>query len=135
MQNVIFTKVGQFQYSSEAYIYKGKLEAEGIEVFIRDNHTVDSDPLVSNAIGGVKLFVKTEDYESAIKILEEISTFSVDNEGELIQCPNCGAEKAHLFTTINDLKSFFAFLFTLLVTTLPFYTKYKYKCAACNIEF
>ena len=53
MKNDIFTKIGQYQYSSEAFIYKGKLEAEGIEVFVRDNHTVDTDPLVSNAIGGV----------------------------------------------------------------------------------
>ncbi len=42
MENNKFRKIGQFQYSSEAYIYKGKLESEGISVFIRDNHTVDS---------------------------------------------------------------------------------------------
>ena len=72
MENNKFKKIGQFQYSSEAYIYKGKLESEGIEVFVRDNHTVDTDPLISNAIGGVKLFVRVEDYAEAMEILSEM---------------------------------------------------------------
>lgn len=135
MHNDIFKKIGQYQYSIEAFIYKSKLKAEGIEVFMRDNHTVDSDPLVSNAIGGVKLFVKADDFEVATKILSVISAFSLDNQGELIQCPNCAAEKTQLLTTVKDFKSLFAFLFTLLITALPFYTKYKYKCAECNFEF
>lgn len=50
-----FSRVAVFQYSAEAQIIKGRLEAEGIETFLADNHTIDTDPLVSNAIGGVKL--------------------------------------------------------------------------------
>ncbi len=135
MENNKFRKIGQFQYSSEAYIYKGKLESEGISVFIRDNHTVDTDPLVSNAIGGVKLFVYNEDYDEAETILKEITLFSVDNNGKLLKCPKCGAEKIQLFTTIRDLKSFISFFVTLFAVVLPFYTRYKYKCEVCNHEF
>ena len=46
MENT-FTKVGTFQYSAEANIIKGKLEAEGIEVFMNDGYTIDVDPLVA----------------------------------------------------------------------------------------
>ena len=130
-----FKKIGQFQYSSEAIIYKGKLESEGIEVYIRDNHTIDSDPLVSNAIGGVKLFVDQEDFARAIKVLSEISAFSVDDKGALIKCPNCGAERIQLLTTIKDFKSLLSFVFSFLMVALPFYNRYKYKCDACNLEF
>lgn len=136
MENNMFKRVGQYQYSSEAIIYKGKLESEGIEVFIRDNHTIDSDPLVSNAIGGVKLFVRTEKYEKAAKIMSEISKFSMDDKGDLIKCPNCQADNVQLLTTVKDLKSLLAFLFSFgLFATLPIYNKYKYKCEACNFEF
>ena len=135
MEDSKFRKIGQFQYSSEAYIYKGKIESEGIQVIVRDNHTVDTDPLVSNAIGGVKLFVFREDFERAKEILLDISLFSVDNDGELLKCPNCGAEKIQLLTTIKDLKSFFSFLVTLFAVVLPLYTRYKYKCEVCNHEF
>lgn len=135
MEEKIFNKVGEFQYSSEAFIYKAKLESEGVAVFVRDNHTIDSDPFLSNAIGGVKLFVKAEDYEKALKIFSEISKFSVDDEGKLIKCPNCGAEKAQLLTTVKNFKSLFSFLFSFLVMALPIYNKYNYKCENCNFEF
>ncbi len=133
--NSKFTKIGQWQYSSEALIYKGKLESEGIEVFIRDNHTVDSDPLVSNAIGGVKLFVNTDDAEKAQSILMDIASYSLDDTGELIKCPNCGAAKIELFTTIKDVRSFISFLLSIFIVALPFYNRYKYKCEVCKFEF
>ena len=63
MEEEKFTLLRRFQYSSEAIIYQGKLESQGIEVFLRDNNIVDSNPLYSNAVGGVKMFVKTEDFE------------------------------------------------------------------------
>ena len=136
MEEIIFKKIGQYQYSSEALIYKGRLEAENIEVFIRDSHTVDSNPLISNAVGGVKLFVRQENYESAINVLSEISQFSLDDKDELLKCPNCGAEKIRLLTTIKDAKSLVSFVFSALITVaLPFYNKYKYKCDDCNVEF
>ena len=135
MENNKFRKIGRFQYSSEAYIYKGKLESEGIEVFVRDSHTIDTDPLVSHAIGGVKLFVFQEDYDEAIRIMTDISNFSVDDSGQLLKCPKCGAKKIQLLTSVTDLKSFLSFLLTIFVVVLPFYTRYHYRCEECDHEF
>lgn len=130
-----FTKIGSYQYTSEAIIIKGKLEAEGIEVFMADNFTIDTDPLVSTAIGGVKLYVNTEDAEKAQEILEEISRYSVDDKGKPLSCEKCGSHEVELGTTIKDLKSLLAFLFTFITVLLPFYTKYKYRCNNCGNEF
>ena len=58
MEELEFKKIGEYQYSYEANIYKTKLESFGIEVFIRDSFTIDANPLISNAIGGVKLYVR-----------------------------------------------------------------------------
>lgn len=96
-----FTKIGTFQYSSEAYIIKGKLESQGLHVFMADNFTIDADPLVSNAIGGVKLFVYTEDVEEANTILKDVSLYSVDDTGNKLQPVK----------TVRDKKSFWSFLF------------------------
>lgn len=130
-----FVKIATFQYTSEALIFKGKLESEGVEVFLRDNLTIDTDPLVSNAIGGVKLFVKQEDQAIAVEILQSVSKYSLDDQGSAMQCPKCGSEKVDLFTSITDLKSFFSFLFSLLLMVLPIYAKRKYKCEICKFEF
>jgi predicted RNA-binding Zn-ribbon protein involved in translation (DUF1610 family) len=135
MEDSIFTLIRRFQYSSEATIYKGKLESEGIEVFMRDNATIDANPLYSNAVGGIKLYVKNEDAEIAKQILSQISEFSLDDNNQLIKCPNCGAEQIQMMTSIKDIKSLLAFIFSALISIYPFHTKHKYKCQNCKFEF
>ena len=100
-----FKTIARFEYSSEAQIIKGRLEADGIQVFLSDNLTIDTDPLVSNAIGGVKLKVLTEDAKKAEEILRSIQKYSIDNEGNFVKCPNCKSEHVQLFSTIKNLKS------------------------------
>jgi DNA-directed RNA polymerase subunit RPC12/RpoP len=131
-----FTKIGSWQYSSEAIIIKGKLEAEGLEVFMADNFTIDTDPLVSNAIGGVKIFVRTEDLPKARQILADISRYSLDDNGQEIVCENCSSTVTDMVTSVTDWKALLAFIFSFgLFGTLPFYTKYKYRCNSCGHEF
>jgi len=130
-----FVTIARYNYSSEAQIIKGRLEADDIEVFLSDQFTIDTDPLVSQAIGGVKLKVRKEDTLKAQQIIRQISKYSLNEEGEPINCPNCRSHKVELFSTINNLKSLLAFLLGFLLGSLPFYTKYEYKCEACNTQF
>jgi hypothetical protein len=135
MEEEKFKLLRRFQYSSEAVIYKGKLESEGIEVFLRDNNIVDSNPLYSNAIGGVKLFVKTEDYKRAEEVLGEVSLYAVDDENQPIICPKCGNEQIDMVTSIKNWKSFMSFAFFILFYIAPFSVKHKYRCGGCKLEF
>jgi DNA-directed RNA polymerase subunit RPC12/RpoP len=130
-----FVTIARFQYSSEAQIVKGRLEADGIEVFLRDNITIDTDPLVSNAIGGVKLKVLTKDEKKAKEILKAIKIHSLDDNGDPILCPNCGNDEVEMYSSIDSLKSFISFLVGILTFTLPFHTRYKYVCNNCKTEF
>jgi DNA-directed RNA polymerase subunit RPC12/RpoP len=134
MQNT-FVTIARYQYSSEAQIIKGRLEADGIEVFLRDNITIDTDPLVSQAIGGVKLKVLAKDEKVAREILESVKSYSIDNDGNLLKCPNCKNEKIELYSTINDIKSFFFFVIGFISGTLPFSARYEYKCVDCKTQF
>ncbi len=129
-----FELVRTFPYSSEAYIFKGRLEAEGIEAYLHDHNTVDANPLFSQAVGGVKIFVAAKDARRAREILASIPEFSVDDHGDLLKCPNCGAAEVEMMTSVKDQKSFLSFLPTLLFGTLPF-VKYRYRCRNCNFEF
>ncbi|NBU81942.1 MAG: hypothetical protein EBS55_09880 [Flavobacteriaceae bacterium] len=79
MEEEKFKLLRRFQYSSEAVIYKGKLESEGIEVFLRDQNLIDST-MYSNLFGGIKMYVKTEDFQRANEILNDVNLFSVDDE-------------------------------------------------------
>lgn len=130
-----FTQVGVYQYSSEAIIFKGKLESEGIPVFMHDNNTIDSDPMISNAIGGVKLFVKQEDAERATTVLSNISAYSLDENNKPILCPKCGENKVLYLTSITSIKSLFSFIFGFILNIFPFFIQYKYRCETCKHEF
>lgn len=133
--NEIFSTVAVFQYSAEAQITKGRLEAEGIKTFLADNHTVDTDPLVSNAIGGVKLKVRKEDEDKALQVITSISKYSVDDEGMKINCPKCQSEKVELFTRVKGLKSFLFFGISFFVNALPMFIKREYHCERCSNKF
>lgn len=135
MENSKFIKIANYQYASEAYLYKAKLQSEGIKVFLQNENTINTDPLLSNALGGVKLFVKSEDVMKAKQILDAIPEYSVNDKGELLSCPNCGATTITMVTSIKDVKSFFAFVYGLLTLSMPLFSKQKYKCDNCAFEF
>lgn len=130
-----FITIAAFQYSSEAQIIKGRLEAEGVPVFLSDNYTIDTDPLVSNAIGGVKLKIYTEDREKAQEVLKNINKYALDDNGDPINCPNCSSTEVELFTNIKNFKALFLFLFSFLLNALPIYQKQDYYCLNCRREF
>jgi len=128
-------EIANYQFSSEAYLFKGKLESEGIEVFLQNENTINTDPLLSTALGGVKLFVNSEDVIQSKQILDAIPEYSLNDKGELLTCPNCGSQKIYMTTTIKDIKSFLAFIYGLLTLSMPLFSKQKYKCESCNFEF
>jgi transposase-like protein len=93
----------RFRDQPEALVAKSALESAGIESFVGDATTIRMDWLWSNALGGLKLFVRKDDLERATRILnEEIpSTFEVAGVGEYAQprCPACQS----LDITFEDL--------------------------------
>ncbi|MFK5972825.1 MAG: DUF2007 domain-containing protein [Flavobacteriaceae bacterium] len=118
-----FFMLAAFEYVADVQIIKGKLESEGIAVFLRDENTLNSDPLISNAIGGVKLLVYTKDKDKALKIYNEIRAYAVGHDGNAIVCPNCKAKKSEPY---YKGKGIFYKLF-------PFFEKRKYRCLNCNM--
>lgn len=115
-----------FPYSTEAQITKSKLEAEGIRVMLLDEKTVDSDPLISQAIGGVKLLVHNDNAAEAIKIYNQIRTYEKDENGNDVVCVNC--ESTKILIAEPTRKNLFYMLF-------PFFEKTKYRCNVCNTTF
>lgn len=118
-----FYTIASFDYPADVQILKGKLESEGIPVFLKDEHTLNSDPLISNAIGGVKLQVYTRDKEQALEIYNEIRAYAIDDSGNPIVCPNCKSMRSEAY---YERKGLFNKLF-------PFFEKRKYKCLNCGM--
>ena len=55
----------------DAHIVKGRLEAEDIPCWLKDEHTsaLIVDPVLTNAIGGIKLMVPKDQVQKATEIL------------------------------------------------------------------
>lgn len=123
MDNHKFYLLASFEFPADAQVIKGKLESEGIPVFLRDENTLYSDPLISSAIGGIKLQVYSEDKERAMAIYNEVRAYAVDEKGNPVTCPNCKAQKSESY---YNGKGIFYKLF-------PFFEKRKYKCLNCGI--
>ena len=58
-----------YTYPTDAHIARAKLETQGIEVYLKDELTIQTYNFSSNAIGGVKVQVPEENYELAKEIL------------------------------------------------------------------
>ena len=115
-----------FPYSTEAQITKSKLESEGISVMLLDEKTIDSDPLISQAIGGVKLLVADDDFPKAVDIFNEIRPYELDTNGNPIHCPSCNS--SHILIAPLERKNLFHMLF-------PFFEKTKHICNDCKTIF
>ncbi len=62
--------IATFDTLPDAYIALGRLQAEGIDCRLADEHLVQMDWLYSIAVGGIKLQVREQDAERALQILE-----------------------------------------------------------------
>lgn len=60
-----------FTLPHHAHLAKAKLQSEGVEVFMKDEMTTQVHNFYSNAIGGVKLQVRSADVDTAHCILVE----------------------------------------------------------------
>lgn len=54
-----------------AHIVLGRLKDEFITCYLQDEYTVTIDPLLSNAIGGIKLMVAEAQIDRAKEILQD----------------------------------------------------------------
>lgn len=150
--------VATFIYSHEAAILKSRLEAEGIQCYLKDENTLQVQPFYSNAIGGVKLQVSDNDVIRAKKIVEEyyantknenppeiteeeyMHDETKDHPGEIV-CPVCGSDDVYRPARPSrwdgDKTPSRINIITVLLLGLPliFPSKKKYHCFNCGHNF
>ncbi len=115
-----------FEYSTEAHVVKSKLESEGIRTMLMDEKTIDSDPLLSQAIGGVKLLVHKEDLDKAMQIYNSVRKYEKDEEGNDLHCPSCNSNQ--ILVAPLRRRNIFFMLF-------PFFERRRYICNTCKTIF
>ena len=124
--NNSFKILAVFEFSTEAHITKSRLDSEGFTTLLMDEKTIDTDPLVSNAIGGVKLLVHKNDFEKAAMVYNNIRTYQKDKNGQAIPCLKCNSNR--ILVAPIQRKNIFYMLF-------PFFEKTRHICNDCKTIF
>jgi DNA-directed RNA polymerase subunit M/transcription elongation factor TFIIS len=112
-----------------ANIILGRLQSEGVECYLKDETTVTMDPILTNAIGGIKIVVKKENEEAVIEILKRYEEEYLN----AATCPECGT---HEFSYIAKpgVTNFFTAITTTLFGNYALATDYVYQCGNCGYE-
>ena len=112
-----------------ANILLTRLRDSGVQCYLKDEYTVTIDPLLSNAIGGIKLVVRKEDEAGALEMLR-----SFDNDYKnAVQCPECGSHDIILVPKAG-VENMLTAISTWLFSAYAVSAENVYKCNQCGHE-
>src|SRR5664279_2390781 len=112
-----------------ANILLTKLRDAGIQCYLKDEYTVTIDPLLTNAVGGIKLVINKADSQEVFELLQQ---FDEDYRRKAV-CPKCGSHNIELLpkqTTSNMITAVLSWLFSNYAVSV----ENVYKCSSCGYE-
>ncbi len=123
------TVVKTFDNYFSANILLTRLQDAGIECWLQDDLTVTIDPILTNAIGGIKLVVKKEDETETSQLFHQYQ----DEYMQQAVCPKCHSKKFN-YIARQSAANFFTAIFTWLFSSYAAVPEYVYQCENCGYE-
>ena len=99
-----FVILQSFNNYVDAHLLMAKLESEDIQCWLQDENTVTLYPILTNAVGGIKLFVNKNDLSRARQIFWEVE----NNRKKIIECPKCKGHNIELVSTPRKAANWFS---------------------------
>jgi DNA-directed RNA polymerase subunit RPC12/RpoP len=113
----------------KANIALTKLQNEGIEAMLKDENTVTIDPMLGNAVGGIKLMILEADTD---KVIEIFKNWNEEAKAQS-QCPKCGSNDLD-FVTRKTTENFIMAIFTAITANYALADTH-YQCKKCKHKF
>ena len=127
-QDVNWTTVDRFFHPTDAHFAAGRLESDGIPVFLLGINHASANWLLSNALGGIRLQVPAQYVDEARAILADIVQADPE-QGDL--CPSCGSSDTSAMSNSRKIAFFAVHVFSL---PLPWRNSRRH-CQACGAEW
>lgn len=126
-----FIQLRSFDNYIEANIVLTMLQAAHVNCHLKDEHTVTIDPLLSPALGGMKLMVHPAHAEKAWELMEEAESNYLKN----FSCPVCHAHALKTVSVHKKYKCRLSALANMLLTGQSVEVKKMYQCTNCGYDF
>jgi DNA-directed RNA polymerase subunit RPC12/RpoP len=134
-----FVPVASYNNYIDANIMFGRMQEEGFECWLKDENIVTIDPILTNAVGGIKLMVAQNDQMRALQWLWEINK----EKKSLLSCPKCNSNNLEYVSTPRKPGNWISVLLGFLITsiTMSFHktiimpVEKVYHCFDCGSEF
>jgi predicted RNA-binding Zn-ribbon protein involved in translation (DUF1610 family) len=123
-----FIPVQSFNNYVEAHIAMGSLQQQHINCWLKDEYTVTIDPLLTNAIGGIKLMVAKVQVPRALEILQQAKGGKLQH----YVCPHCGSRDIQPVDTPPQKINLFTALFNRLLGKDEPFAKQTWHCTSCG---
>lgn len=112
-----------------ANIILSRLQQAGVHCYLKDEYTVTIDPILSNAIGGIKLTVHIDDVPDATRLLQQFDEEYLKS----VECPQCGGHNIMLVSR-PGAGNFLTAIFTWLFSSYAIAPEKIYQCQDCQYE-
>lgn len=115
----------------DAHLLMSRLESEEIECWLQDENTVTINPIWTNAVGGIKLMVKKDDYTRALEIFKETE----NNRKQAVGCPNCKGHNVEFVSSPRKTSNWISAIFGFMFVNFAMPADKVYHCFDCGHEF
>lgn len=129
--------VARFTEPYLAHIVKGRLEADGIDAKVVDEHIVQMNWLYSFAVGGVKVQVQESDLDRARTILKRdfAEELASTIEAQLAPSPQEICPKCQSISISVNRYSYWSLIPSLLFSAPIFFRRKKWVCNKCKSKW
>lgn len=107
------------------------LRESGFDCYIKDEYTVTIDPLLSPALGGMKLMVEAANVVSALELLKQSDKLYL----QTVPCPFCKHPALELVTQTTGNDSWISRIKSRLLYGQEQMVKTFYHCTNCSHAF
>ena len=115
----------------KASIELSLLKEAGIICHIKDEYTVTIDPLLSPALGGMKLMIAEDEVLKAKKLLSDSDELYL----KTIPCPDCKHNELQFITETIHYNNWAGKIKSLLINGQEQQVTHFYRCNNCNHIF
>jgi len=126
-----FVELRSFDNYIEANIVLNMLQNANINCHLKDEYTVTIDPLLSPALGGMKLMVHTSQVERAWDMIETAE----EQYLRTVACPVCKTHSLKIISVTRKHKCKLAALASMLLNGKSVEVSKIYQCSSCGYDF